>query len=159
MPMSKRRLRIPLPEDLMAILRWHVANLPDGPMRESELLFPAENGGFRAASVLDKPLKVIAKAAGVNKHLTARFMRRTFQDLGRAAKVHDFVVRAISGHATVDMHQHYSSVAGDEVRDGRARVLSLARFKPAHDALGGDLGGGRGEGGGHGSTSGNEKAE
>jgi hypothetical protein len=30
-------------------------------------------------------------------------MRRTFQDLGRQARVHDFVVRAISGHATVAM--------------------------------------------------------
>jgi hypothetical protein len=39
------------------------------------------------------------------------------KDLGRAAQVHDFVTRAISGHATTVMHEHYSSVAADEVRE------------------------------------------
>ena len=53
-------------------------------------------------------------------------MRRTFQDLGRAASVHDFVVRAISGHATTSMQEHYSSVSGDEVRTGLAKVIALA---------------------------------
>jgi hypothetical protein len=38
------------------------------------------------------------------------------QDLGRAADVHDFVVRAISGHATANMQEHDSSVSGEEVR-------------------------------------------
>jgi hypothetical protein len=55
-----------------------------------------------------------------------------FQDLGRAAHVHDFVTRAISGHATSVMHEHYSSVAGTEVREGLARVISLARFRDIH---------------------------
>jgi hypothetical protein len=53
-------------------------------------------------------------------------MRRTFQDLGRAASVHDFVVRAISGHATTSMQEHYSSVSGDEVRTGLANVIAMA---------------------------------
>jgi hypothetical protein len=44
----------------------------------------------------------------------------TFQDLRRAAQVHDFVARSISGHATLDMHQHYSSVSALKVRDGLA---------------------------------------
>jgi hypothetical protein len=48
-------------------------------------------------------------------------MRRTFQDLGRAADVHDFVVRVISGHATANMQERYSGVSGEEVRDGVAR--------------------------------------
>lgn len=38
------------------------------------------------------------------------------------------VVRAISGHATVAMQERYSSVAGDEVRAGLAKVISLAGF-------------------------------
>jgi integrase len=128
---TKRRLRIPLPTDLLDILRWHVDQLPDGPMRESELLFPSTTGAFRAASILDKPIRHIAAAAGIKKHLSAKLMRRTFQDLGRAAQVHDFVTRAISGHATSVMHEHYSTVAAEEVRDGLARVISLARFKEA----------------------------
>jgi len=54
--------------------------------------------------------------------------------------VHDFVTRAISGNATTVMHEHYSSVAADEVREGLARVISLARFKEAHGTQGGDDG-------------------
>jgi hypothetical protein len=34
--------------------------------------------------------------------------------------VHDFVARSISGYATLDMHQHYSSVSALKVRDGLA---------------------------------------
>lgn len=137
---TKRRLRIPLPREMVDILRWHVANLPDGPERESELLFPSIKGGFRAASCLDKPIAVIARAAKITKHLSARFMRRTFQDLGRHAQEHDFVVRAISGHATATMQQHYSSVAPEEVRAGLAKVISLAGFRqePAAPTAGGD---------------------
>jgi hypothetical protein len=83
---------------------------------------------FRAASCLDKPIAGIAVKAKIKKHLTARFMRRTFQDLGRQAHVHDFVVRAISGHATTAMQERYSSVAGEEVRSSLAKVISLAGF-------------------------------
>jgi integrase len=121
-----RRLQIPLPPQLTEILKWHATSLPDGPMRESELLFPSVTGGFRAPSCLDKPIRQIAKAAGIQKKLSPRLMRRTFQDLGRAADVHDFVVRAISGHATANMQEHYSSVSGEEVRKGLAKVLVLA---------------------------------
>lgn len=127
-----RRLRIPLPPELLDILRDHVAALPPGPMGDSELLFPSMSGGFRAASCLDKPIAEITKGARIRKHLTARFMRRTFQDLGRAADVHDFVVRAISGHATTAMQERYSSVAGEEVRSGLAKVIELAGLRRAN---------------------------
>ena len=126
-----RRLRIPLPEDLMTILRWHVEQLPAGAMRDSELLFPSTTGRWRSPTCLDKPIRRIARAAGIKKHLSAKFMRRTFQDLGRAADVHDLVVRAISGHTTRQMQDHYSSVAPVEVRDGLAKVVALAGFREA----------------------------
>ena len=81
-----------------------------------------------------KPIREIAKEAKIGKTLTPRFMRRTFQDLGRAASVHDFVVRAISGHATTTMQEHYSSVSGDEVRRGLAKVIALAGMTNARSA-------------------------
>lgn len=133
-----RWLRVPMPTELVDILRWHVDRLPEGPMQESDLLFPSETGGYRAASCLKKPIDAIGKAAKIDKHLTAKFMRRTFQDLGRAAQVHDLVVRAISGHASAEMQQHYSTVAGEEVRAGLAKVISLAGFTQARKAEGGD---------------------
>jgi integrase len=126
-----RRLRIPLPQDLLDVLAWHVEQLPVGAMRDSELLFPSTTGRWRSPTCLDKPIRRIAKAAGISKHLSAKFMRRTFQDLGRAADVHDLVVRAISGHTTRQMQDHYSSVAPTEVRAGLAKVVALAGFREA----------------------------
>jgi integrase len=125
-----RNQRIALPRELVEILRWHVANLP-GPMRESELLFPSETGRFRSRSALDKPFRRVALAVGLDKRVTPRAMRRTFQDLARAAEVEDIVTRAISGHATETMQRHYSTVSTEEIRAGVARVLSLAGFQEA----------------------------
>jgi hypothetical protein len=39
-------------------------------------------------------------------------MRRTFQDLARAAEVRDIVTRSASGHSTEAMQRHYSTVSG-----------------------------------------------
>ena len=128
---NKRHLRITLPEELMAILRWHVAHLPEGPMLESELLFPSEVGGFRSTTAMQKPFAAVAKATGIKKRITPRAMRRTFQDLARAAEVKDVVTRAVSGHVTEVMQRHYSTVNAEEMRQGLARVVSLAGFKEA----------------------------
>ena len=78
-----------LPDELMEILRWHVDALPEGPMRDSVLLFASETGGFRAPSCLDKPFADVAMVLDLGKRITPRGMRRTFQDLARAAQVTD----------------------------------------------------------------------
>ena len=135
---TKQHQRIELPPELVSILRWHLDQLPAGKMRDSELLFPSEKGSFRARSVLDVPFQKTAEAIGLKKHITPRAMRRTFQDLARAAKVNDVVTRAISGHATETMQHHYSTVDSLEVKSGIARVIDLAGFR---EALGGKMGG------------------
>jgi hypothetical protein len=43
--------------------------------------------------VLKKPFLAVASAIGVTKHVTLKAMRRTFQDLARAAEVKDIVTR------------------------------------------------------------------
>ena len=135
----------------MEILEQHVNALPQGRTSKSDLLFPSKTGGYQASSCLAKPIVAIAEQAEITKHLSPYFMRRTFQDLCRAAQVHDFVARAISGHATVEMQQLYSSVDGSEVRSGLAKVISLAGFRSARAAAaasgdrGGDRGGSSGE--------------
>jgi hypothetical protein len=53
-------------------------------------------------------------------------MRRTYQDLARAAGIHDAVTRAISGHATLAMQLHYSTARGSEVKDALARAAQIA---------------------------------
>jgi len=114
----------------MEILRWHVAQIPDGPMSKSLLLFPSDIGGFRSGSCLTKPFGQVAKAIGLKKRVTARAMRRTFQDLARAAAP-DVVTRSISRHATAEMQRHYSTVAVEEQRRAIAGAVSLAGFRAA----------------------------
>ena len=162
---TSRRQRIALPEDLMEILRWHVARLPPGPMADSELLFATAEGRFQSPSTLQKPFAAVSKAIGLKKRLTPCGMRRTFQDLARAAEVKDIVTRSISGHATEQMQQHYSTVNPEEMRSGLAKVISIGGFREAHAegvrretaAERGAVGEGApsgGHGGGHGSRTG-----
>jgi len=124
---TKIRQRITLPSILVDILRWHIATQLTTPeQKASELLFPAEDGGFRSRSALKKPFVAVATAIGLKKHVSPKAMRRTFQDLARAAEVKDIVTRAISGHATETMQHHYSTVAADEKKLAIAKVIELA---------------------------------
>lgn len=80
---------------------------------------------------LDKPFAHVRKVLKLKKKITAKGMRRTFQDLSRAAQLEDVVTRAISGHATEEMQRHYSTVSTDEVQKGIAKVISLAGVREA----------------------------
>jgi hypothetical protein len=130
-PKTGLRQRLTLPEELMELLEWHVDRLPDGPMKESVLLFPSETGGFRSGSCLDKPFDEVVTAMKLKKRITPRAMRRTFQDLARAAEVKDVVTRAVSGHATEAMQQHYSTVSPIEMKASLAKVIDLAGIRKA----------------------------
>ncbi len=126
------RYRISLPADVVAVLRWHVdTQLVTEAQRDSELLFPSADGGFRAGSVLNKPFESVSEQMGLGYKFAARGMRRTFNDLARAAEVQDLVTRSISGHATERMQQHYSTVHGDEQRQSIAKVTDLMTARAA----------------------------
>jgi hypothetical protein len=73
-------------------------------------------------------------------------MRRTFQDLARAAEVRDVVTRSISGHATEEMQRRYSTVSPVEQQTSLARVLRLMDFRKGERRPGR---GGEGSGEGH----------
>ncbi len=121
-----KRYSVHLPEGVMDVLRWHVeTQLSTDEMKASELLFPATNGKFRAPSVLNKPFKEVADRIGLAYPLSQRGMRRTFQDLARAAEVEDVVTRSISGHSTAQMQTLYSSVSANEQREGLSRVFRV----------------------------------
>ena len=83
-------------------------------------------GGFRSPSCLDKAFRDVAARIGLGHAFTPRGMRRTYQDLARAAKLADIVTRSISGHSTPEMQRHYSTVSGDEMRAGLAKVIDIA---------------------------------
>ncbi len=126
---NSTRFRLTLPPELMAVLRWHTDRLPPGPMRDSDLLFPAETGRFRSPTVLDKPFKDVCKHLKLGKNVTAKAMRRTFQDLARLAQVDGLVQRTICGHLTEEMTERYSSVAQGEVQAALGKVVSLAGYR------------------------------
>jgi integrase len=129
---QKRKYTIPLPPQVMEVLRWHVTTQLTTPEQEqSGLLFPSVTGGFRSPSVLNKPFADIADEIGLGKRFTQCGLRRTFNDLARVAQVNDVVTRSISGHLTSRMQDHYSTPAAEEKREGIARVIELARHRPA----------------------------
>jgi hypothetical protein len=137
----------------MQVLRWHVeTQLATPEQQASDLLFPSTTGGFRAPTVLNKPLADVAAELELGKRFTQCGLRRTFNDLARAAQVGDLVTRSISGHLTERMQHHYSTVSGSEQREALTRVVRLvqpARREDGQDAPpGGEHGGEHSPGGG-----------
>jgi hypothetical protein len=123
---QKRRYSIDLPEEAMAVLRWHVDTQLDTPeQQDSDLLFPSITGGFRTPKVLNQPMAEVATELGLTKTITQKALRRTFNDLARAAQVNDLVTRSISGHLTEQMQRHYSTVNPTEQREALAKVIRL----------------------------------
>jgi integrase len=136
---TKLRQRITVPSEVMDVLRWHVATQLTTPeQKASELLFPAEDGGFRSVSFLKKAFATVGHLIGLNKKVTPRGMRRTFNDLMRLAKVEAVVTKSISGHQTDRMREHYSTVTLDEQRRSIGNVVQL--FVPPKSGEGGGEG-------------------
>ena len=134
-----------LDPEQVSTMRWHLDRLAhENELRRkrsphvaevqaaSDLLFPAAptrwgaGGGFQSRSCLDEAFKTVGATLKLGYHVSPKAMRRTFQDLARAASIGDIVTRAISGHATETMQRHYSTVAPAEVRAGMARVIDIA---------------------------------
>jgi integrase len=123
---TKLRQRITVPSELMDVLRWHVnTQLLTPEQQASGLLFPAEDGGLRSVSFLKKAFATVGALIGLNKRVTPRGMRRTFNDLARAANVEAIITKSISGHQTDGMHEHYSTVTPDEQRQSIGNVVRL----------------------------------
>lgn len=138
---TKLRQRINLPPEVIDVLRWHErTQLVTDEQKESDLLFPAEDGRPRSESCLKKPFAVVATLLGFEKKITPKAMRRTFTDLTRLARVESVVSRSISGHKTESMREQYSTVSPDEQRAAMRGLLRLVR--------GGDAGGDRRRAGG-----------
>lgn len=124
------RYRIELPTEAMNVLRWHIdTQLGTPEQQESELLFPSVRGGYRSPSVLNKPFAEVSDAIGLGYRFTQRGMRRTFNDLARAAEVESIVTRSISGHLTERMHHLYSTVGPAEQTEALAKVIDIMTAK------------------------------
>lgn len=139
------RERVYLPEAVMVALRTHRGMVTEPPrgksgkpplwwrakMARSPLLFPGRDGGPRSTSCLDKPFEVVSRAIELGFHVTPRAMRRTCNDLCRAAQVDDVVTRSITGHLTDKMRLHYSTAQASEQRTAIAKVIDLVSVRQA----------------------------
>lgn len=122
------RQRINLPPQVLDVLRWHVETQLETPEQIAcDLLFPRNDGGFRSESALKKAFAEVGRAIKLKKKFTPRGMRRTFNDLARAAKVESLVTKSISGHLTDRMKEHYSTVSPSEQRESIGRLLGLVQ--------------------------------
>lgn len=83
----------------------------------------------------------VADAIGLGKGFTQRGLRRTFNDLCRAAAIESLLTRSISGHLTERMQHHYSTVNADEQPVSIARVIDLMAARDERLGLGGAPGG------------------
>jgi integrase len=139
---QKKRYGIDLPKEAMDVLRWHVeTQLTTPEQRDSKLLFPSVNGGYRSPSVLNKPFSDVVDEMGLDKRFTQRGLRRTFNDLARTARVDALVTRSISGHLTERMQHHYSTVNSDDQRQSIAKVIELTKARAKRQAEASDADG------------------
>src|SRR5947208_11771144 len=90
-------------------------------------MFPTSVGTLRCPSSLHDAWIECLAAAGVNERFTVHGLRRTFVDLARRAKVDAVVTRSLTGHVTMKMHLHYSTVGLDEKRIAVATIAALLR--------------------------------
>ena len=121
---TKKKTSIALPASMLVELERHSAELDEKGIA-SELLFPGRQGKMRTRTVLTKPFAAIVEAMKLPFNVTPRGMRRTFNDVARAAGMNDVVTMSISGHVTDKMRLHYSTAQDEEQRSGLSRVLSV----------------------------------
>jgi hypothetical protein len=98
------------------VLTWHVATqLTSVEQKNSELLFPAEDGGVRFQAFLKKAFAKVGELTGLSKRFTPRGMCRTFNDLMRVANVEAVVTKSLRSHdranARARLHRHAGRAA------------------------------------------------
>jgi integrase len=142
---------VPLVPELAVVLREHreclVARQAKG--LEEGWVFPSAVGGLHPKEVLRKPLRKALNKAGIVRRFTVHGFRRTFNNLSRQV-AGEIVTRAITGHATQSMTEHYSQVGGAEKLAAAGQIVRLvfpSAPKTEDDAPGSGGSGGGSKGG------------
>jgi len=100
---------VPLLPAVAEILEEHRAWLQHQLFAKDNLVFPSRAGTHREPSCTIAPLRRCAARAGVDKVVTNQALRRTVNNLVRQTSG-EIAARAITGHATQAMTEHYSDV-------------------------------------------------
>jgi integrase len=120
---------LPVVPELLEILRDHRKRfaVKPAPGVGEGWVFLSDVGTLRTPGSLVKAWQACAKAAGVTTRFTVHGLRRTFNDLARRGGVDAVVTKAITGHVTEEMREHYSSV---DLAEKRAAMVSVMRLVP-----------------------------
>ena len=117
---------VPLTAELAEVLRDLRATTRGG----AGWVFANEDGGLLGPCALRFPLRRVLKRAGITKRVSVHGLRRTFNNLSRqVAGV--IVTRAITGHVTEEMTEHYSHVDRAEKLRAADQVVALAGLRNA----------------------------
>ncbi|MCB9616745.1 MAG: tyrosine-type recombinase/integrase [Sandaracinus sp.] len=122
------RRRIGIPNELVEVLRHHRREQLAGWRRQSSegWVFPSRVGGLMQPSSARKPLAKAAAAAGLDVRPSSHWFRHTLNRLLRQVEA-GVVQRAITGHVTDAMAEHYDHVTLAEKKAAVGRVLALVR--------------------------------
>lgn len=98
---------------------------------KDDLLFPSSVGTPIRSSRISDALRAARKKAGITKRCTSHGLRRSMNDLLREAEVDPVIAKAIVGHTTDRMREHYSTLRGREVVAAAGRVERVLFAEPS----------------------------
>jgi len=135
---TRKNRTVAVPEIVLEALREHrqVQLRTQSPGLDKGIIFPSETGGYRFTSSIKKTLNNICARAELGKRVTPHWMRHTFNNLLRQAKVDHVVLRATTGHQTEAMTEHYSHVTLEEKKEATARVIQMVGCAEPKDEKG-----------------------
>jgi integrase len=125
---------VPLLPVVWQALQEHRARLNERQIA-SGLVFPSETGGHRSRSFLNDAFREICAAAGIKKRFTVHGVRRTGARLYREV-ADTSVAKAIAGHVTDEMHQHYAPASARELRKAGERAAEMLKLNETGDRTG-----------------------
>lgn len=114
--------------ELLGVLEAHRARMVERqhPGLAAGWMFPTRTGGLHRGSPLRKPLQRALAEIGLEHRVTPHGLRRTFNNLARQV-TDGTVVRALMGHVTEAMTDHYSHVQRHERARAVDNVVRLIR--------------------------------
>lgn len=80
------------------------------------IIFPTRDGTRRISQSLHKPMRRIAESCGIDVKVAPQVLRKTFITLMGNAGVRREMVKAITGHETDAMHDHYTEIRDEDRR-------------------------------------------
>lgn len=120
------RRRLPLVPELGAILKEHRAAMlrEQHPGLAGDWVFPSRAGSLLSSGSLSAPMRRARKVAKIGHRVTAHGLRRTLNTLALQVAPSE-TIRAIMGHTTTQMTEHYNAPAIDARRAVLGRVIEL----------------------------------